>query len=225
MAEQVTLAARPRAGTGKGEARALRREGRVPAIAYGGGLAPQALSVDALELYHALRTEAGENAVLRLDVEGDTHLAMAREVQRHPVKRITLHVDFVAIDRNQPVNVEVPLVLEGQPAGADEGGVLEQQLHALPIEVLPLEVPDQLVLDVSAMQIGEVLRVADVPVPDGVTVHEDLERTIATLNVPQMDVPETETAAEVEAAEGMAEGATGTEAADTAGVPVEAVEE
>jgi large subunit ribosomal protein L25 len=225
MAEQVTLAARPRAGTGKGEARALRREGRVPAIAYGGGLVPQALSVDALELYHALRTEAGENAVLRLDVEGDTHLAMAREVQRHPVKRITLHVDFVAIDRNQPVNVEVPLVLEGQPAGADEGGVLEQQLHALPIEVLPLEVPDQLVLDVAAMQIGDVLRVADVPVPDGVTVHEDLERTIATLNVPQMDVPETETAAEAEAAEGMAEGATGAEAADTAGFPVEAVEE
>src|SRR5688572_13839809 len=97
MAKQVSLAATPRDGTGKGEARALRRAGRVPAITYGTDTEPRAISVDQLELYHVLHTDAGVNAILRLEVDGDETLAMTREIQRDPVRRTILHVDFVTV--------------------------------------------------------------------------------------------------------------------------------
>jgi large subunit ribosomal protein L25 len=191
MADQVTLAAEPREGRGKGEARRLRRAGRVPAIAYGTGVEPNPISVDALDLYHALRTEAGLNAVIRLDVKGDSHLALARELQRHPVRREILHVDFVAIDRSRKVTVDVPLTLTGHAPGAEEGGVVDQVQFQVAIEVLPLEVPDELSLDVSDMQIGDVKRIGDIALPEGVELLADPEATVASVYVPQVEVPET----------------------------------
>ena len=188
MSQQVALQARPRVGSGKGEARALRREGRVPAIAYGTDLEPTALSVDALALYRAMRTDAGTNAILRLDIAGDSHLALAREIHRHPVKRHVLHVDFVTVNRNVKVTVDVPVRVEGDAPGVDEGGVTELILFALPVQVLPLEVPAEIVVDISSMQIGDVLRVADLDLPAGVEALEDPERTVVTIIVPHLDV-------------------------------------
>lgn len=217
MSKQVSLAAQARSGNGKGEARALRRQGRVPAVAYGNDLDPTPISVDSLELYHALHTDAGANAILRLDVAGDTHLALAREIQRHPVRREVLHVDFVTVSRNVKVSVDVPLHLEGveDAPGTQEGGVISQELYALPVDVLPLEVPDSITVDVSGMNVGDTLRVSDLSVPSGVDVTADSETTVATCVVPTLDVPEDE--ATEEAAEGaageQAEGATGDEAA------------
>ena len=214
MSKQVSLAARPRQGNGKGEARALRREGRVPAIAYGTDLEPTPLSVDSLDLYHALHTDAGSNAILSLEVGGDTHLALAREIQRHPVRRDVLHVDFVTVSRNVKVSVDIPIHLEGaeEAPGTQEGGVISQELYALPIEVLPMEVPDSVTADVSAMDVGDTIRVADLVLPSGVEFTVDGETTVATCVVPQMDVPETtEEVLEGEAGD-QAEGATGDEA-------------
>jgi large subunit ribosomal protein L25 len=213
MSKQVSLAARPRQGNGKGEARALRREGRIPAIAYGTDLQPTPLSVDSLELYHALHTDAGSNAILALDVAGDTHLALAREIQRHPVRRDVLHVDFVTVSRNVKVSVDVPIHMEGaeEAPGTQEGGVISQELYALPVEVLPLEVPDSITIDVSAMVVGDTVRVADLTLPSGVESTVDEETTVATCVVPVMDVPEPEEAVEGEEGE-MAEGATAEEA-------------
>lgn len=189
MSQQVALAATGRAGTGKGEARALRRAGRVPGVAYGADLeAPLSVSVDGRELYHALHTDAGENAILRLEIDGDTQLAIIREIQRHPVRREVLHVDFVTVNRNVKITVDVPIVTEGDAPGADEGGVADQVLFTLPVEVLPLEVPDQITLDISDMQVGDVKRVADLMLPDGVETAEDPETTVVTVNVPQLDV-------------------------------------
>lgn len=215
MADQVDLAARARVGSGKSEARALRREGRVPAIAYGVGLEATTLSVDARELYHALHTDAGDNAIMRLAFDGQSHLALARQVQRHPVRREVLHVDFVTVSRTIKVHVEVPIALEGEAEGVQQGGVVEQSHFAMNIEVLPLEVPDSLPVDISALDIGDVLRVADVPLPDGVTLLDDPEQVVAVIAVPQLDVPETETAEEREADELEAEGRTGDEADTT----------
>lgn len=193
MADQVTLAARARVGSGKGEARALRREGRVPAITYGADLdAPRAISVDALDLYHALRTDAGLNAIINLKLDDDEQLVIARELQRHPVKRHLLHADFVTISRSVKIVVEVRVVTQGEAPGEDEGGVAEQQLHTIPIEVLPLEVPDQIYLDISDMQIGDVKRVGDLVLPEGVESLEDPERTVITIIVPQLEVPAAE---------------------------------
>lgn len=208
MTEQVALQARTRVGSGKGEARSLRREGRVPAVAYGTGLNPTPLSVDALELYHALHTDAGTNAILRLDIAGDTHLTLAREIHRHPVKRHVLHVDFVAVSRDVKVTVDVPLRLEGEAPGVDEGGVADLVLFTLPVEVLPLEVPAEVVIDISSMQVGDVLRVEDLQLPEGVEALEDPERTVVTLTVPSAEVPEE--SADIAAAE--AGGATEAEA-------------
>lgn len=202
MSQQVALQSRTRPGNGKGEARALRRAGRVPAIAYGTGLEPTALSVDGLELYHALHTEAGTNAIVRLDLDGDTHLALAREVHRHPVKRHILHVDFVTVSRNVKVTVDVPLHLQGEAPGVEEGGVADLTLFTLPVEVLPLEVPSEIVVDISSMQIGDVLRVADLDLPAGVETLEDPERTVVTVTPPQLEEPEEELeGVDVEAAE------------------------
>ncbi len=212
MAEQVTLATRPRVGSGKGEARALRREGRVPAIAYGVGIDPTPLSVDALDLYHALHTDAGDNAVLRLAVEGGTHLALAREVQRHPVRRDVLHIDFVTVSRTQKVQAVVPVVLEGEAPGVAEGGVAEQAAFTLNVEALALEVPDQLVLDVSDLGVGDVKRAGDVSLPSGVELRDDPESPLVSLVVPALDVPETEGEQERDAGEREAEGATADEA-------------
>ena len=219
MSKQVSLAAQARSGNGKGEARSLRRQGRVPAIAYGAELDPTPISVDSLELYHALHTDAGSNAILRLDVAGDTHLALAREIQRHPVRRDVLHVDFVTVSRNVKVSVDIPIHLEGveEAPGTQEGGVISQELYTLAVDVLPLEVPDSVTIDASAMQVGDTLRVSDLTVPEGVEITVDEETTVATCVVPQMDVPEPGEGEEAEGEEGeQAEGAED-EAADEAG--------
>ena len=205
MAQQITLAATPRAGNGKGEARALRRAGRVPAITYGTDLEPTPISVDALELYHALHTDAGTNAVLGLSFADDEHLALAREIQRDPVRRTILHVDFVTVSRNVKVAVEVPLHLEGaeeSPAHTD-GGIVNQELYALPVEVLPLEVPDQIVVDVSQLGVTDTLTVADLSIPEGVDVQVDPETIVVTVLQPQAE----EAVAEAVDTEGVTEGA------------------
>ncbi|QBI21110.1 50S ribosomal protein L25 [Egibacter rhizosphaerae] len=190
MSKQVPLAARPRAGSGSSEARALRRDGRVPAIAYGREMDATPLSVDSNELYHALNTAAGENAILRLEWEGEQQLTLAREIQRHPVKRHYQHVDFVAVTRGVKVSADIPIRVEGEAPGTDEGGVLEQPLYSLPVEVLPLEMPDEFVVDVSELGVGDTLRVADVPVPEGVDVTEDPESPVVTISYAELDVPE-----------------------------------
>jgi large subunit ribosomal protein L25 len=203
MADQVTLTAEPRSARGKGEARRLRREGRVPAIAYGSDMQPSAVSVDALALYHALRTDAGLNAVIEVHVGSDKFLALARELQRHPVRRDILHVDLVAIDRLRKVTVDVPLHLVGEAPGTDAGGVIDQVLFTVSVEVLPLEVPDSLQVDVSDMQIGDAKRLEDLPLPEGVELLDDPDSTVVSVYVPAAE--------ELEPAVG--EGETGEEAA------------
>lgn len=218
MSKQVALAASGRAGTGKGEARALRRAGRVPGVAYGADLeSPIAVSVDGRELYHALHTEAGENAILRLDIDGaEAQLAIVREIQRHPVRREVTHVDFVTVNRNVKISVDIPIVTEGEAPGTDEGGVADQVLFTLAVQVLPLEVPDQITLDISDMQVGDVKRVSDLVLPEGVETDEDPEATVITVYVPQLEVEVDETteptevledAGDTVASEGAPEGA------------------
>ncbi len=221
MADQVTLVAEARGGSGRGEARRLRRSGRVPAIAYGSGLDATPVSVDALQLYHVLHTDAGLNALIRLQVDGDTHLTLARELQRHPVRRDILHVDFVAVDRERKVTVDVPINLIGSAAGADDGGIVDQVRFTVPVEVLPLEVPDSLELDISDMGVGDVKRLADLDLPEGVALLDDPDNTVASVYIPSAEVPEGEAVAEgeellegaLEEAAGETEGDTGGEAA------------
>jgi large subunit ribosomal protein L25 len=186
LSKQVHLKAAARTEQGKGAAGRLRKQGRVPGIMYGFEVEPTAVSVDALELYHALHTEAGHNAMLRLDVDGDEHLTIARDLQYHPVRGEVLHVDFLAVDTKAQISVEVPVHLTGEDDLGDDQGVINQVLYTVPILVRPLDVPNYVELDIAGMEIGDVKRVEDLRavLPEGGEFDIDPERTVVTINAP-----------------------------------------
>lgn len=205
MTKQAKITATVRTELGKGPTGRLRREGRVPAVMYGHEVTPTAVHVDGLELYHALHTEAGRNVMFRLEIEGETHLSIAREIQRHPLMGDITHLDFLAVDRNVAIVVEVPVHLQGSPA--DPVAVVQQVLTTVAIKVKPLDVPNELVLDIEGLSIGDVLRVGDLTLPEGCEADMDADRTIVTINAPTIEVVEDETEASDEfAGEGGDEG-------------------
>jgi large subunit ribosomal protein L25 len=188
VADQIRLEANRRERTSKGAVKQLRRQGRVPGIMYGYKVDPTPVDVDALELYHALHTEAGMNALLLLTIEGDSepHLTVARDLQRHPVRRDTLHVDFLAVDKDSPISVEVPVHTINEEETEDDQGVLNQILYTVPILVRPLDVPNYFELDLTGLAINDVRRVEDLAdqLPAGAEFDIELERTVLTVNAP-----------------------------------------
>ena len=199
MAE-VKLTAEVREGTGKGAARKMRATGRVPAVLYGPAADPQRLAVDSRDLWHVLHTDAGMNVLVNLQVDGETHLALPREVQRDIVKGTLMHVDFLRIRRDVAIQVNVPIHLVGESVGVKEGGVTEHHLWELHVETLPGNVPESIEADITDLNIGDSLHVTDLTVPDDVTVLSDADETIVSIVTPQVLVVEEP---EGEAAEGV----------------------
>jgi large subunit ribosomal protein L25 len=210
MATQVKMEGASRAEIGKGATGRLRKTGRTPAIVYGRGIEPTSVHVDALELYHALHTEAGLNVLVRLEVEGEEHLTIVREIQRHPVRGDVMHVDFQAVDRNQLIPAEIPVRLHNEDSPRETGGVVNLILHTVPIHVTPLEVPSEFELDLDGMTVGDVLRVEDLAgqLPEGATFDIEEDRTVVTINAPMAEIVESEDEGE----EGLAEGEEAAEA-------------
>jgi large subunit ribosomal protein L25 len=203
MAE-VLLAAEARRTTGSSEARRLRGDGKVPAVLYGHGIEPQPLVVDARALRGALNQESGLNTLLSLQVDSTRHLAMARHLQRHPLRGSVIHVDFVIVRRDEVVSAEVPIRLVGEATGvARADGVVEQQLFTLLVHATPLDIPPHLDVDVSGLRVGDTVRVGDLPLPRGVTTDVDAEEpvVVAAASAVSAEVAAEEEAAEVEAAE------------------------
>lgn len=201
MAE-VGLQAEVREGRGKGVARKLRAAGKVPATMYGRGTDPITLAVEARALGHSLATDAGVNVLIDLQVDGESHLTMAREIARNPIRGTILHVDFLKISRDEKIHVEVPVHFEGEAPGTKEGGVLEHHLWELSVECLPGAVPDNISVDISSLGVGESLRIDQVSPPEGVTILNDAEAVIVSCVVPQLKV-------EAELEEGAVEGVEG----------------
>jgi large subunit ribosomal protein L25 len=202
----VSFNATAREGTGKGAARTLRRQGQVPAVIYGHGREPLSLALNARDLDKLLGHIQAESTVIDITVGGQTAKTLIREIQRHPIKRQILHVDFQALVAGEKVTVNIPIVLTGIPEGVRlEGGVLDQTLRELEIEVDPANIPDHLELDVSNMVIGDSLHISDIKLPEGVEVLDDPEMSVAVLAAPRAVIEET---VAPEAAEG-AEGAVG----------------
>jgi large subunit ribosomal protein L25 len=229
---EVKLKAVKRADTGKGPARRSRAAGKVPGVVYGHGMEPVAIEVDRREFVTALHTDAGMNVLLDLDIDGDATLALTKELQRDPVRGALLHADFIKIDRTQEVEVEVPVHLVGTAAGAEEGGVLEHQLSSVLVRCRAIEVPQFVEADISRLQIGEALRVADLSEGRDFHILNDPETYVASVSAPVSEaeleameadagvVQEESDEAIVEAAEAAAEAeATGAEgdASDAAG--------
>ena len=203
----VSFSATPRDATGKGAARQLRGRGQVPAVIYGHDIKPQALSLNARDLDKLLSHIQAESTVIEVTVDGHTSKTLIREIQRHPIKRQILHVDFQALVAGEKVVVSIPIVLIGTAEGVKlEGGVLEQPLRELEIEVDPSSIPDHVELDVTNMMIGDSLHVSDLKVPEGVEIQDDPETSVAVLAAPRAVIEETPAAEGVEGAvEGAAE--------------------
>jgi large subunit ribosomal protein L25 len=208
---ETKLETERRVGHGKGVARKLRAAGRVPAVFYGHDQETTPLSVDAREMAHVLHTSGGSNVLLDLVVDGKPHLAMPREIQRDLIHNKLIHIDFLAVSRTEKISVDVAVVEVGEAAGVKEGGVVEHHLRDLHIESLPQDVPEHIEVDITELNIGDMIHVRDVVVPEGVTILTNPDdavlsvitpaalRVEAELGLPGEEVPE---AVEVPLAEG-----------------------
>ena len=160
--------------------RRLRRTGRVPAVLYGMGENPIDVSVDRADLRGALSTDSGLNALITLEVDGDRQLSIVKDLQRHPVRRDVLHVDFLRINPDLEVEMEVPLVLVGEAKKVTQAsGMVDQVMHSVPLFAKPADIPVEVTADVSDLEVGSSLRVSDIALPAGVTVAGDPDATFA----------------------------------------------
>lgn len=211
MAE-VVLAAEIGRPTGSRAVRRLRREGKIPAVIYGHGTDPLPVAIVARELRVALNSEAGANQLLSLDTGSGTYLALAREMQRHPIAQTVTHIDFVIVRRDEVISADVPVVLIGEATEVNHGdGLVDQQMFTLAIHALPTAIPAAIEADISALTIGGAVRVSDLALPDGVTTDVDPEAAVAIGQPPRV-VTDEETAGEGE--EGAEAGAAGESAGD-----------
>jgi large subunit ribosomal protein L25 len=183
----VDLRAEFRTVVGKEGAKRLRRAQRIPAVVYGGPRGPISVVVSPHDLMTAL--EAGENVLINLSLTGGeaprTSVVILKELQRDPVKGRPLHADFQEISMERKIRVEVSVALSGEPVGVkDKGGILEHTLRQLLVECLPLSIPDRIVVDVAALDIGDALHVRDVTAPEGVRLLDDGARVVASVLAP-----------------------------------------
>lgn len=182
----ASLSASVRADTGKGAARTLRREGRVPAVIYGHARQPQGLSLSARELGRLLERIAAEATVIELAIDGTTARTLIREIQRHPFKKEILHVDFQELVAGEKVTVRIPLTLVGTSEGVRlNGGIIDQTLRELEIRVDPAMIPNHIDVDITSLNIGQSIHVGDLKLAEGIEVMTDTDATICVCAAPK----------------------------------------
>jgi large subunit ribosomal protein L25 len=195
--ENIKLEAVPRERGNKGSKKRMRNKGLLPAVVYGRGIEPRTIVLDSTDLKRALGTAAGTNVLLDLEIKGDdgtsVETVMVKELQIHPLQwDFYLHADLIRISMEDKLEVEVPLSLIGEPAGIQEGGVLQIQLREVLVSCLPTDIPEFIEITVDSMEIGDVLTVSDLPTPEGVEILADPAETIASVIVPQVEEEEEE---------------------------------
>jgi large subunit ribosomal protein L25 len=186
-AQLATLKAQNRTPAGKTEARRVRRQGMVPAIAYGRGLPSTAIAVPPKEVARILMSERGQNTVVELEMEGRKILAMIREFELHPVKRELVHVDFIEVKLDRPVDVHVPLHATGKAVGVTKGGVLRVVYRTLPVRCLPDRIPVKLETDVAHLELGMHVSTKELKLPEGVSVLLPPEQTLVSVVAPEKE--------------------------------------
>lgn len=192
--DEVSLRAEPRTDTGTRPARRLRRDGRVPAVVYGRGLTARPVTVAARDLFSALHTEAGLNALINVEIEGgDTVLTVAREIQRHPVRGDITHVDLIKVALDVAIEADVGIEYVGVPVGVrDEGGFVETIAATVTISALPTQIPSGIQIDIEDLGIGDSLSVSDLPEIEGVEYLDDPDRPLVTVLLPRLEEEEPE---------------------------------
>jgi large subunit ribosomal protein L25 len=219
--ERVTLQVSEREADqlGSRRVRRLRKEGLIPGVLYGKGHA-RAFVVGERELRAALTGSSGLHAILDVVIEGQTtpHHAVLKEYQQHPIRGTLTHVDFHEVRLDQPIQATVNIQLVGESPGAKQGGVVQQVTREIRVEALPTAIPEHIEVDMAPLEVGEILRVVDLPAFEGVTYLDDPETVLANCSMPR-GIAELEAEEAAEAEEGeeggeAAEGEPGAEASD-----------
>jgi large subunit ribosomal protein L25 len=174
MKTSFELVADPRDGVqGKGASRRLRRSGKVPAILYGGHNEPRQIILDHQNLLTLLVNERFFSTILELKIKGETQAAIVKDVQRHPAKNQILHMDLQRVLENEQIRMQIPLHFKGaagSPGVKTQGGIVSHLLNLVQVMCLPKDLPEYLELDLSAMEINDIKRLSDIPLPAGVTL-------------------------------------------------------
>lgn len=215
MAETKSLAASVRSGVGKGAARSVRREGRIPAVVYGGGEAPTPIALSWHEVNKLIYAGGFMTTTFDLDIDGNVERVIPRDYQLDPVKDRPLHVDFLRLKKGQKIDVEIPVHVVGQDEsiGLKKGGVVNIVRHAIELNVAADAIPENIVVDVSGMDIGDAVHTNELKLPRGTRLTEEGEFAVLTIAPPVeeiVDEPVEEATTEVEGEEG--EGAEGEKA-------------
>ena len=196
---EVRLSVEPRTEFGKGAARRTRRAGKIPAVLYGHGSDPRHFALPAIEFARVVR-ENGSNAVITLDLEGSDELALTKTIVVHPLKNYIEHVDLLVVKRGEKIVVDVPVVVTGNPG---PGGLVNQDVDTLQVEVEALHIPEQVEVSIEGLEVGTQILAGQVQLPQGATLVTDPESLVVAVNEPQRE----ETGDEAEAGEESAEAA------------------
>ena len=182
----ASLSAKPRTDKGKGVARKLRASGEVPGVIYGHGRQPQPLTVNAREFDRLAERVRITSTVIELALDGKTARTLIRELQRDPIRRTVLHIDFQELVAGEKIVVSVPLRFVGTADGVKNGGgILEEVMHSLEVRCDPSNIPDHVDVDVTPLTIGHSLHISDLKLPPGVEVTDDPEQTVAVVSAPK----------------------------------------
>ncbi len=202
--KSVPLTAYARNANGRNAVKRLRREGRIPVVIYGRKSPPESLELKEREMDKVITHSASENVLVDLEISsGETRprrLALVQEVQHDPLTGNVLHVDFHEVAPDEKVTITVPVETLGTPAGVKAGGVLEHVLFKLKVRALPADLPLVLEVDVSAMELGQVLHLREIPIPPGVEILGDRNVPVIAVAQPRAEVEEAPAAAEGAAA-------------------------
>ncbi|UOQ83850.1 50S ribosomal protein L25/general stress protein Ctc [Gracilibacillus salinarum] len=191
----ITLEAKKREDLRTSNTKAIRLAGEVPAIIYGYQVDPKTVAVNSLELLKTVRDE-GKNAIISLQVDGDSVDVMLHEYQTDPLKDELVHADFYAVNMKEELDVQVPVVLNGEAIGVKEGGVLQQPLYELALRAKPKDIPEQITIEVAGLNVGDSILVSDLKEGKNYEIMEDEGTTIVSILVPDEEPAEEPEAAE-----------------------------
>lgn len=207
--EKVIIGATTREELKKSGCKHLRKGGRIPAVVYKGGKIGVNVHVDSKDLWHALHTEAGENAIITMNIQDKDKTSkktvIVKEVQRDPINDKFIHVDFHEISLTEKIKVNVPVAAKGEAVGVtEEEGILTQVIWEIEVECLPTAIPERLEVRVEELRIGDAIHVKEIEVPEGVKILEDPENVVVSVSPPAQEEEKPE---EEAAGEGAEEGA------------------
>jgi large subunit ribosomal protein L25 len=201
--DNIELKAQMRTTKGNGPARAMRRDGRIPAVLYGPKTDPNMISIGAHDLENILKQGSIGRSIINLEIDGvkGTKATMVKEMQAHPVSRDILHVDFLEVDMKRKINVNVPVITTGQSAGVELGGMLQIIRRELEVYCLPNKIPQDITIDITDLEIGDSVHVSDIETEGDVEIPYDVDFTVLTILSPKKAEEEVEEVEEIEEGE------------------------